>query len=62
MSDKPTATWRARLAAAVDRNDAAGVVGAALVTVGLWQVHPPTALIVLGVLCLALAVSGARRG
>jgi hypothetical protein len=64
MSDKPSKSKNrfAPLASAVDRNDIAGVLGAALVTTGLWQVHAPTALIVLGILCLALAIVGARNG
>ncbi|HEX9810631.1 MAG TPA: hypothetical protein VGA88_00890 [Burkholderiales bacterium] len=64
MSEKSSAVksrW-VRAIAAVDRNDLAGLLGAALVTGGLWEMHPPTAMIVLGVLLLALAVVGARNG
>jgi hypothetical protein len=50
-----------RTAAAIDRNDVFGVAGAGLVTAGLWEIYPPAALIVLGVLLLALAVAGAKN-
>lgn len=50
-----------RLVSSIDSHDFLGVTGAGLITGGLWQLHPPTALIVLGVICLAAAVVGAKN-
>jgi hypothetical protein len=49
-----------RLARRWDLRDAAFVVGAALVAVGLWLVYPPAAIIVLGLLVIAGAILSAR--
>lgn len=59
MSADKTAKWK-RWLPALDRNDAAGIVGAMLITAGLWQIYPPAALIVLGSGLVVLAVRGAK--
>ncbi len=46
----------------MDPFDFIGVAGIALVTVGVWLVSPPAALIVLGCVLVGVAVVGARRG
>lgn len=57
----PVSSWKHWLSA-VDRNDVAGVAGAALVTAGLWQIYPPLAQIALGSGLVLLAVRGAKGG
>lgn len=44
----------------MDRYDVLAVVGIGLLGYGLWQIYPPLALIVTGVLVLAAAVLGSR--
>jgi len=41
--------------------DIAALAGLALITIGVWQISPPCALIVLGSLLFGGAVNGARR-
>lgn len=49
-------TWRTLIL------DLSGLAGLASLSVGLWWVYPPAALIVSGAILLALAVFGASRG
>lgn len=46
----------------MDRNDVVGIIGAVLVTAGLWMIYPPAALIVLGCGLVTLALLGASAG
>lgn len=45
----------------IDLSDLLVVVGVGLIGVGLWLVYPPVALVVVGGLCLAGGLVGARK-
>jgi hypothetical protein len=46
----------------IDRYDIAAIVGLALVTIGVYFIYEPLALIVPGLLLLAFSIIGARHG
>ena len=46
----------------LDRHDILGLIGAALISTGLWMIYPPLSLIVLGAGCVWLAIRGATVG
>lgn len=45
-----------------DAKDIMAVAGTASIGWGLWQVYPPAALVVVGVILLGLSVAAARGG
>lgn len=45
----------------IDAHDLGAALGLCLMSVGLWWIWPPVALVVVGLILLLASVSGARR-